>query len=123
MERRILRRLDQDLPAVSGFGDHQGPPPHRAKDWLGAIVTIAVIGAIFLQVTYGLASRCGAALTSRNGPGSCSGLPAIAHHARGAVTLAVAACAVLAVIAFVWYMIWGYKTDGLVGESQDIPGS
>jgi hypothetical protein len=123
MERRILRQLDKDLPPASGLGDPPGPPPHRAKDWLGAIVTIAIIGAILVQLTYGLASRCGVAPTSRDRPGTCSGLAAMANHARGPVTLAVAACGALAAIAFAWYMLWGYKTGGQARGTQDISGS
>jgi hypothetical protein len=122
-ERRLLRRLDQDLPSVSGFGDGQGPPPHQAKDWLGAMVTVAIIGVFLLQVTYGLASRCGAALVSHGARSTCSGLPAMANHARGAVALAVAAFGGLAVIAFVWYMVWGYKSGARATGSRDLPGS
>jgi len=34
-------------------------------------------------------------------------------------TLGVAACAVLAVIAFVWYMFWGYKVNGRLEGDRD----
>jgi hypothetical protein len=61
-----------------------------AKDVLGAMVTLAIIGAFLLQVTDGLASRCRAGPSPRAGPAACSG-PAI---------------------AFIWYMFWGYKANG-----------
>jgi hypothetical protein len=83
-----------------------------AKDVLGAMVTLAIIGAFLLQVTVGLASRCGAGPSPRAGTAACSGPAAFAHHVQGAVTMAVAACAALAVIAFIWYMFWGYKANG-----------
>jgi hypothetical protein len=101
--------LTKDLGTVSGLGELHRPPRHLAKDVLGAVVTLAVIGAILLQVTYGLASRCRAGRNPRAGPGACSGPAAFAHHVQGAVTVGVAACAVLAAMAFVWYMFWGYK--------------
>jgi hypothetical protein len=129
-ERRQFRRLtkDLDLPAVSGFdepavsgsgepavsgsGEPHRPRRHPAKDFLGAVVTLAVIGAFLVQVTDVLARRCEAGLKSRTGPGGCSGAAAFAHHAQPVVTLSVAACAALAVIAFIWYLLWGYKTNG-----------
>jgi hypothetical protein len=80
-----------------------------AKDVLGAMVTLAVIGAFLLQVTDGLASRCRAGPSPRAGPAACSGPAAFAHHVQGAVTIGVAACAA---IAFIWYMFWGYKANG-----------
>jgi len=112
MDRRELRKLDKELSKIGGFGEPSGPRPHKAKDFLGAVVTLAVFGAILLEVTNVLASRCEAELNPRTGPGYCTGMAAVAHHVRPAVTLSVAACAVLAVIAFVWYMLWGYKTNG-----------
>jgi hypothetical protein len=66
-----------------------------AKDVLGAVVTLAIIGAVLLQVTDGLASRCRAGPNSRAGAGACSGASAVAHHTQAAVTLAAAACAAL----------------------------
>ncbi len=83
-----------------------------AKDVLGAVVTLAIIGAILLQVTDGLASRCRAGSNPRAGPGACPGPAAFAQHAQGAVTLGVAACGALAAGAFIWYMFWGYKANG-----------
>jgi hypothetical protein len=118
-QRRLLRQLSKELSTVDGFGEPPKPPPHRAKDFLGAAVTLAIIGVILLQVTNGLASRCGARLNPRRGPGACSGVAAVAEHAHGAVTLGVAACAGLAAIAFTWYMLWGYKTGGQRIASQD----
>ena len=122
MDRRELRKLDRELSKMGGFGEPDGPPPHKPKDFLGAVVTLAVIGAIILDVTNVLASRCTAELSSRDGSGSCSGMAAVAHHAHAAVTLSVAACATLAVIDFVWYMLWGYKMNGRAGN-HGAPGS
>jgi hypothetical protein len=129
MDRRELRKLDKELSKIGGFDEAdgpwlpkepgepwppkepEGPQPHRAKDFLGAVVTLAVIGAILLDLTNVLASRCAAEPNPRTGRGSCSGMAAVAHHAHAAVTLSVAACAALAVIAFIWYMLRGYKTS------------
>jgi hypothetical protein len=91
-----------------------------AKDFLGAAVTLAIIGAIVLQVTNRLASQCGPAPGAHTGPGACSGLPAIASHVRWAMTLFAGGFAALAVAAFVWYMFWGYKMNRQMGDSQDI---
>jgi hypothetical protein len=82
------------------------------------VVTLAVIGAILLQVTDGLASRCQAGPNPHAGPGACSGPAAFAHHAQAAVTVGVAACAALAAMAFIWYMFWGYKTNGQAGGTR-----
>lgn len=83
-----------------------------AKDVLGAVVTLAVIGVFVLQVTVGVASRCRAGPSPRAGPAACSGPAAFARHVQGAVTMGVAACGALAVLAFIWYMVWGYKANG-----------
>jgi hypothetical protein len=99
------------------------PPSSIAKDFLGAAVTLAIIGAIVLQATNRLASPCGAGPNPRTGPGACSGVPAIAHHVDGVVTLCAVACAALAAVAFVWYMLWGYKSTGQAGGSRDAAGS
>jgi len=119
-ERRQFRRLtkDLDLPEVSGFGEPPRPPRHPAKDFLGATVTLAIIGVFVLQLTDGLARRCEAGPKSRTGPRSCSGAAAFAHHAQPVVTLSFAACAALAVIAFIWYLLWGYKTNGQAGGTD-----
>ena len=122
MERRLLRQLSKDLSGVPGLGEPQGSPAHRPKDFLGAVVTLAIIGAILLQVTDGLASRCQAQPRPRARPGACSGMAAVANHAHGAVTLSVIACAALAAIGFIWYMFWGYKTNGHVRENGDTSG-
>ena len=111
-ERRQFRQLTKDLETVSSWGEPHRPPRHIAKDVLGAVVTLAIIGAILLQVTDGLASQCRAGRNRRAGPGACSGPAAFAHHAQGAVTLGVAACAALAAVVFIWYMFWGYKANG-----------
>jgi hypothetical protein len=112
IERRQFRRLTRDLSSLSRLGKPERPPRHLAKDFLGAVATLAIIGAILLEVTNGLASRCRPGLNPPTGPPACSGMAAFAHHAQGAVTLSVAACAALAVILFTWYMVWGYKTNG-----------
>lgn len=138
-ERRQFRRLTKDLdlpevsdlrevsgfdqpvvggfhqPAISGFDRPHRPRRHPAKDFLGAAVTLAIIGIFVLQLTDGLARRCGTGPKSRTAPGSCSGAAAVAHHAQPVVTLSFAACAALAVISFIWYLLWGYKTNGQAG--------
>ncbi|HYA49618.1 MAG TPA: hypothetical protein VEG33_00445 [Streptosporangiaceae bacterium] len=99
------------------------PPSSIAKDFLGATVTLAIIGAIVLQATNRLASRCAAGPSRHTGPGACSGVSAIAHHVDGVVTLCAMACATLAAAAFIWYMCWGYKRTGQVGGNGDAAGS
>jgi hypothetical protein len=94
------------------------PPPHRAKDFLGAAMTVAIIGAILLSLTNGLASHCTTEPDPRTGSRICSGVPALAAHIRPVETLCVLACGALAVIAFIWYIFWGYKTKGQVGGDQ-----
>ena len=113
-----LRRAGKGPLTASGFAEPRRPPPHRAKDFLGATMTLAILGVIFLFVTNSLASLCTAGLKPRTGPAACSGLPAIASHIRGIGTLCVIACAGLAAVAFTWYMFWGYKTNGPVGEDR-----
>ena len=95
------------------------PPPRRAKDFLGAAMTAAIIGAILLFLTNGLASHCAAEPDPRTGSRVCSGVPALAAHIRPVETLCVLACAALAVAAFVWYMCWGYKTNGQASGGGD----
>ena len=99
------------------------PPSTIAKDFLGAAVTLAIIGAIVLQATNRLASTCAAGPDPRTGPGTCSGVSALAHHINGVVTLLAIACAALAAAAFVWYMFWGYKSTGQAGGNRDAAGS
>jgi len=111
-ERRQFRRLTKDLTSLSSLGKPPRPPRHLAKDFLGAVVTLAIVGAILLEVTNGLASRCRTGPNPRAGSQACSGMAAFAYHAKGVVSLSVAACAALAVILFIWYMGWGYKTNG-----------
>ena len=120
-ERRVLRRLEKELSAIPGFGETRRPSPHVAKDFLGAAFTLAIVGVFGLQVTNGLASRC------ETGPkphvhAACSGVAAVARHAQGAVTLIVISCAALAVMSFIWYMLWGYKINGQARENQDTSG-
>jgi hypothetical protein len=105
-------------------GDFGAPRrrPQVGKDLLGAAVTLAIIGAIVLQVTNRLASQCGPGPGPHTRPGACSGLPAIASHVQRVMTLGVTACTALAVIAFVWYMLWGYKRYGQIGDNQDTSG-
>ena len=62
-----LRQVGSDPFAASDLDEPQRPPPHMAKDFLGAAVTLAIIGAILLQVTNRLASQCGAELNSHTG--------------------------------------------------------
>jgi hypothetical protein len=95
------------------------PAPHRGKDFLGAAMTVAIIGAILLFLTNGLASYCTAEPDPRTGSRVCTGVPALAAHIRPVETLVVLACGALAVIAFIWYMFWGYKANGQVSGSGD----
>jgi hypothetical protein len=71
-----------------------------------------------LQLTDAAAHRCEAGPKSHPGPGRCSGAAAVAHHAQPVVTLGFAACAALAVAAFAWYLLWGYKTNGQAGGTR-----
>ena len=99
------------------------PPSSIAKDFLGATATLAIIGAIVLQATNRLASPCGAGPAPRAAPGACSGVSALAHHVDGVVTLCAIACAALAAAAFIWYMLWGYKSTGRPDGNRDAAGS
>ena len=110
-------------PAISGFDRPYRPRRHPAKDFLGAAVTLAIIGMFVLQLTDAAAHRCQAGPKSRTGRGSCSGAAAVAHHAQPVVTLSFAACAALAVAAFIWYLLWGYKTNSQAGGTGPTPGS
>jgi hypothetical protein len=117
-ERRVLRQLEKELSAIPGFGETRRPSPHVAKDFLGAAVTLAIVGVFGLQVTNGLASHCGTGPKPHAHP-ACSGVAAAARHAQAAVTLIVISCAALAVMLFIWYMLWGYKTSGQAPENRD----
>jgi hypothetical protein len=110
-------------PAISGFDRPYRPRRHPAKDFLGAAVTLAIIGMFVLQLTDAAAHRCEAGPKSRTGRGSCSGAAAVAHHAQPVVTLSFAACAALAVAAFIWYLLWGYKTNGQASGTGPTRGS
>lgn len=122
MDRRELRKLDKELSRIGGFGEPSRPQPHKPKDSLGALVTLAVLGAILLEMTNALASRCNAELNLRTGLGTCTGMAAVAHHVHTVVALSAAACAALAMIAFAWYMLWGYKANR-PAESHDAPSA
>jgi hypothetical protein len=108
----------RDLDELDRPEEFYRPPPSRAKDALGAAMTIAIIGVIFLFVTNTLASPCLAAPKPRAGLRACSGITSIASHIRGIVTLCVIGCAALAVAAFIWYMLWGYKANRLTGGDR-----
>jgi len=118
--RREPRQASPDPFTALAFEELGRPPPHLAKDFLGAAATLAIIGAILLQVTNSLASPCRAHLNPRTGSGACSGMSAIANHADGVVTWGVAACAMLAAVAFAWYMFWGYKANEHIGRNRKI---
>ena len=120
--QRHQRRMSIDRFTASGFDEPQGRPSSMAKDLLGATVTLAIIGAYLLQVTNALASRCGAEPKPRRGPGACSGVSALASHVHTPVSLCVGVCAALAMVAFIWYMFWGYKVNRRVGRNRDTPG-
>ena len=109
IRRRYPAQAPQDPFTALAFEELQRPPPHLAKDFLGAAVTLAIVGVILLQVTNFLARPCGAKPNLRAGPGTCAGISAVANHAHGVVTWGAAACAALAAAAFFWYMFWGYK--------------
>jgi hypothetical protein len=114
-----LRQERSNRAAASGFVGPRRPPPRPGKDFLGAAVTLAIIGVIVLQATDRLASRCGAAGSPHPAAGACSGISALAHRADGIVTVCVLAFTVLAALAFVWYMLWGYKANQQTGEDGD----
>jgi len=111
IRRRYPAQAPQDPFTALAFEELQRPPPHLAKDFLGAAATLAITGVILLQVTNSLARPCRAQLNPRAGPGTCAGISAIANHAHGVVTWGAAACAALAAATFVWYMFWGYKAN------------
>jgi hypothetical protein len=117
----VLRRLEKELSAIPGFDETRRASPHVAKDFLGAAFTLAIVGVFGLQVTNGLASRCGTGLKPHVHP-ACSGVAAVARHAQWAVTLIVISCAALAALSFIWYMLWGYKINGQARENQDTSG-
>lgn len=110
------RRASRDPLTARDFEEPQRPPPHRAKDFLGAAMSLAIIGAIFLFLTNSIAIHCTAGLKRHTGPGACSGIPAIANHVHGIASLCALAFGALAAIAFIWYMFWGYKTNGPAGH-------
>src|SRR5215467_5030900 len=121
-ERRLVRELRKDMAAFDDLGPPARPQRHKGKDFLGAVVTLAIAGAILVELTNGLASQCGRKATPGTGNArGCTGLAAFADQARGAVNVTVAACAALAVIAFVWYMLWGYKCNGQAQGSSESP--
>src|SRR5690349_16910341 len=100
-ERRLFRQLRKEMSAASDFDASRTPSRHKAKDVLGAIVMLALVGAFLLQFTDGLASRCRPGV-GRGAPQACSGIAAVAEHSQGAVTLSVCIAAAMAVIAFIW---------------------
>ena len=120
---RIKRRHPAQAPSdpftALAFEELERPPPHPAKDFLGAAATLAIIGVILLQVTNFLARPCSAKPNLRAGPGTCAGISAVANHAHGAVTWGAAACAALAAATFVWYMFWGYKANSHLGGNRE----
>ena len=83
------------------------------------MTTLAITGAILLQVTNALAGPCRARLNQRAGPGTCTGISAAANHAHGVVTWGAAAFAALAAATFVWYMFWGYKANRHPGGNRE----
>src|SRR5215831_19158995 len=116
IRRRYPAQAPQDPFTARAFEELQRPPPHPAKDFVGAAATLAIAGVILLQVTNSLARPCGAQPNPRAAPGTCAGISAIANHAHGAVTWGAAACAALAAATFVWYMFWGYKANSRLGN-------
>ena len=119
IRQRDPAQAPRDPFTALAFEELQRPPPHLAKDFLGAAATLAIVGVILLQVTNSLARPCRAQLNVRAGPGACVGISAIANHARGVVTWGAAACAVLAAATFVWYIFWGYKANRHLSRSRE----
>jgi hypothetical protein len=126
MTRMRCWQMRQGSEGAFGISDHLGSPrrsAYTAKDVLGAVVSLAVIGVFILQATNRLAGPCnrkfGERTGSGTGPGTCSGMSAIANHAHEIVALCVIACTSMAAVAFVWYMIWGYKTQGRTRVRHD----
>ena len=119
IRRRYPPQAPQDPFTARAFEELQRPPPHQAKDFLGATATLAIIGVILLQVTNSLARPCRAQPNLRAGPGTCAGISAIANHAHEVVTWGAAACAALAAATFVWYMFWGYKANGHLSGNRE----
>ncbi len=113
------RQLGAGPVAANGFGRSRRSPPHVARDLLGAVVTVALVGVILLFVLNGVASPCTAAPPRRPGSAACSGISAMASHVRGIGALVVLACGALAVIVFIWYLLWGYKAAGRAGRGGD----
>ena len=122
---RVRRRHPAQEPldpfTARAFEELERPPTHPAKDFLGAAVTLAIIGAVLLEVTNALARPCRAQPNPRARPGTCAGISAIASHAHGAVTWGAAACGVLAAATFAWYMLWGYKANRHLGGEAAAP--
>ncbi len=108
----------RDLDELDRPEEFHRPPSSRAKDVLGAAMTLAIIGVIVLFVINSLASPCLAAPKPRTGPGACSGITSLASHVRGIASLCVIGCVTLAVAAFIWYMFWGYKSNRLAGGDR-----
>jgi hypothetical protein len=108
----------RDLDELDRPEEMYRPPPSKAKDFLGAAMTLAIIGVIFLFVTNSLASPCLAAPKPRAGVAACAGISSVASHIRGIATVCVIGCAALAIAAFIWYMFWGYKANRAAGEDR-----
>ena len=121
--RRYPAQAPRDPFTALAFEELQRPPPHPAKDFLGAAATIAIVAAILLMVSNSLARPCRVQLNPRTGPSTCGGISAIANHAHGVVTWGAAACAALAAATFVWYMFWGYKANRHIGGNRETGGS
>jgi hypothetical protein len=113
------RQLNAGAVPAGSFGRSRRPPPHLAKDLLGAVVTIALVGLILLFVLNGAAAPCDAAPPRRAGAAACSGIAAVASHVRGIGTIFVFAIGALAVTVFIWYLLWGYNTAGRAGHRGD----
>jgi hypothetical protein len=113
------RQLSAGPIPAGGFGRSRRPPPHLARDLLGAVVTIALVGVILLFVLNSAAAPCDTAPPRRAGAAACSGIAAVASHVRGIGTLLVLASGALAVTVFFWYLLWGYKTAGRAGHRGD----
>lgn len=115
-------QVSHDPFTALAFEELHRPPSHQAKDFLGGAASLAVIGAILLLVTNSLAAPCRARQGRRAGPRACSGVSAFANHADPIVTWTVGACFALAAAAFVWYMLWGYKTGHRTSpDANDYP--
>jgi hypothetical protein len=71
--------------------------PSRGQGFLGAAISVTIVGAILLYYTNAVASPCRADVKS----GACSGLAAAAHHIQGPLSICVIASVAVFAITFI----------------------